>query len=71
MRGSRIFNTLIGMPFGPIDLLFLCDYSIEDTSLGTVGDIKKLLLLGGFRYLCAEFEFLGMLLVIFLATLRR
>ena len=43
MRGSRIFNNLTGMPFSPLDLFFLSDWIIEDTSLGTVGDMKKLL----------------------------
>ena len=47
------------MLLGPVDLFFLSDWIIEDTSSGTVGDIKKLLLLGAFRYLRAEFGFLG------------
>ena len=37
MRGSRAFNNLTGMQFGPLDLFFLHDWIIEDISLETVG----------------------------------
>ena len=63
MRVKNFFNNLTGMVLGPVYLFFLRDWIIENTLSGTVGYIKKLLLLGAFRYLGAEFGFLGILLV--------
>ena len=68
MCGSSTFKNLTGILFGPEDLLFLSDWTTKETSSGTVGEMKKLLSLEEARYLRGELGFLGILLVILLAT---